>query len=78
MYNFIFKFFPQPSHFPLDLCEYPCGKDIYDNALSNVWKVFQKKTEKTGTSEKKAPNIFWFPVKDINISKIFQKIPNSN
>ena len=53
MYNIIMKFFPQPWDFQLDFCDYPCGKDIYDNALSNVWKVFQEKTEKNGTLAKK-------------------------
>ena len=38
----------------LDLCDYPCGKDIYDNAMSNVWKVFQENTEKNGTLAKKS------------------------
>ena len=72
MYNFIFKFYPQPWHFQLDLFDYPCGKDIYDNALLNVWKVFEKKTEKKKkTLAKKAPNIFWVQVKNINISEIF-------
>ena len=73
MYNFIFKFFPQPSHFPLDLCEYTCGKDIYDNALSNVWKVFQKKTEKTGTSEKKHLTFFGSQSKISTFLKYFKK-----
>ena len=34
MYNFILKFFPQAGHFQLDLCDYPCGKRIYDKALN--------------------------------------------
>ena len=78
MYNEILKFFPQSWHFRLDLCDYPCGKNICDNALSNVWKVFQEKTEKNGTLAKKAPNFLWSQVKDIKISKIFKKIQNLN
>ena len=36
--NFNLKFFSQPLHLHLELCDFLCGKDIYDNALSNVWK----------------------------------------
>ena len=71
MYEIILKFFPQSCHFQPDLCDYSCGKDICDNALSNLWKVFQEKTEKNGTLAKKAPNFLWSPVKDIIISKTF-------
>ena len=72
------KFFPQSWHFQPDLYDYPCGKYMCDNALSNVWKVFQEKTEKTEHLQKKAPNFFCSQVKDIIISKIFQKIQNLN
>ena len=71
MYNWNLKFFPQSLHFQLDLCDYPCGKDIYDNALLNMWKVFQENTENNGTLAKKAPNFFWSPVKDIKFTKAF-------
>ena len=47
------EIFPPTWHFQLDLCDYPCGKDINDNALSNVWQIFQDKSDKNKTHEKK-------------------------
>ena len=44
--------------------------------MSNVWKIFQEKTENQETYEKKKKLFFWFPVKDIKISDIFYKIQN--
>ena len=43
---------------------FPC--QIYE-------RYFKKKTEKNWTLANKAPNLFWFPFKDINISEIFLK-----
>ena len=44
--------------------------------MSNVWEIFQEKTENQGTHAKKAQIFFWYPVEAIRISDIFYKIQN--
>ena len=61
------------GHYQLNLCDYPCGKDIYDNAFSNVWKIFQEKLRITKHLQTKHLNC----VGPQN-SDIFLKIKNSN
>ena len=55
------KLLPQPWHFQLELCDYPYEIDIYDKAMSNVWKVFQEKAEKNGTLAEKNTKILLVP-----------------
>ena len=61
------------GHYQLDLCDYSCGKDIYDNAWSNMWNIFRI-TQHLHKSTK----IVWFPVKNIEIFNISYKIQNLN
>ena len=44
--------------------------------MSCLWKLFPDEMFHHKTSAKKAPNLFWFQVWDLNISDIFYKILN--
>ena len=35
----------------LDLCEYPCGKDIQGSAMSNMWKTFLIEIDNHGEAD---------------------------
>ena len=58
MYDFILKFFPQPWHLQLDLCDYPCWKNIFDDALSNMWKELEDEVVDQKSFTKKVIFIF--------------------
>ena len=73
MYHFILKLFPQTWHWQFDLCDYSCGKDIYGNALSNMWKITQ---DNLRIAEHLKKNLKLFTVGDFNSSDIFYKIHN--
>ena len=59
----------------LDLCDYPCGKCMHCQMCG---RYFKKKFRKSGHLKKKTPEFVWSLVKDIKISKMIEKIQNSN
>ena len=70
MYYFVMKFFPQMWQCQLNLCDLHVEKKFKAMHCEVFGKFFNKNWE-SGNTLQKAPNLFWFPVKDNNILNIF-------